>query len=801
MNVYITTLKEYLERLEKEPKITDNYKTEGKIKLDAKNVNLQGTLLHEIYSYVKTCRMTLNKPTQNICRQEIESWCSSLLEMANLLKEAQLPEDIGIAIEFPIAFTGNRIDFMVSGFDKKDNPQVIIFELKGWQIIKASNNNSGMVYTNVINKDNCVMHPSRQVAAYKRKLYSLYDSIQTEKVKVSACAYLYNYKPKEIDFKVLTDDKEEKERINKLMFQNRNENDSLKCLHYKKYQAIAKAFTKNDRRELEAFIKERIVKASDGKRNAIDILDSLAKQKLRNSDKLVDKLEKFLTGIEELNLSSEQRDAVNVINTCITRDERNVIIVEGGPGTGKTAIAIYLLSKLIQNNPECKVRYLTKNKAPRDYYKEIIEDSILELENGDELDLSVFFEYPANVFCKNAKSFTPDIVLVDEAHRLAREYDGNDNNQLDIIKELNQNIKHCIYFIDPNQLIAVYDYGTIENIYIRTDKGVTLYLPDKNVLPKIDIKDNNLDSPTIKEVKELKLTSQYRIKGSNYEEFLEVILYGTLKEKNTTVKNYDLRLFDSPTILLDKIKELNKPKDSQTARLVAGYCWQWSKDNPAKKDIEISDKMPLDKKFTISWNLKDEVYALAKDSVKRAGCIHTVQGLEFDYIGVIIGKDLVYNNNSNQLEVHYEKHDNIDDHAINSRVLRDYCKNKEKINEKAKQLILNTYYVLLTRGRKGCFIYCCDKGLHDYISRNNSVKVISSGKIKAIKKDIVSNNIERNFIEVENGETLFISKKNLHSYSDILVPGNKIVFTVLPRTKKEFCDQAIDINRPKEENN
>ena len=172
--------------------------------------------------------------------------------------------------------------------------------------------------------------------------------------------------------------------------------------------------------------------------------------------------------------------------------------------------------------------------------------------------------------------------------------------------------------------------------------------------------------------------------------------------------DYDFRVFDDPNDLYKEIKERNKVNNK--SRLVAGYCWNWQKNgqnNSDVHDITIGD-------FSISWNLKDsEAYAIEENSINEAGCIHTVQGLEFDYVGVIIGEDLRYENG--KVITDFTKRA-ASDKSI-SGIKKMVQENPLKAKAIGDEIIRNTYRTLMTRGMKGCYIYCVDKRLNEYFKK------------------------------------------------------------------------------------
>jgi DUF2075 family protein len=172
--------------------------------------------------------------------------------------------------------------------------------------------------------------------------------------------------------------------------------------------------------------------------------------------------------------------------------------------------------------------------------------------------------------------------------------------------------------------------------------------------------------------------------------------------------DYDVFLCETPQELREKILEKNKVNNR--ARILAGYCWDWPKEerrNTNYHDIQIGD-------FGISWNLDDgQAFAISEDSVNEAGCIHTTQGLEFDYVGVIIGDDLRYDKVNKRIVTDFTKRASTDQSLKGIKKLN--RENPEKAKVIADEIIKNTYRTLITRGMKGCYIYCTDADLREYI--------------------------------------------------------------------------------------
>ena len=183
----------------------------------------------------------------------------------------------------------------------------------------------------------------------------------------------------------------------------------------------------------------------------------------------------------------------------------------------------------------------------------------------------------------------------------------------------------------------------------------------------------------------------------------------------TKTSEYDLRVFDDPGEMYEAIKENDRTEG--LSRLVAGYCWEWKKDGRDDQDvhdIEVGD-------FRISWNL-DNAFATKRqsekknsrpDSINEAGCVHTVQGLEFLYCGVIIGPDMRYEDG--RIITDFTQRARTDKSLSGIKKL--YKEDAREAEQRAAKIIRNTYKVLMTRGLKGCFIYCTDKPLNEYLKK------------------------------------------------------------------------------------
>ena len=279
-----------------------------------------------------------------------------------------------------------------------------------------------------------------------------------------------------------------------------------------------------------------------------------------------------------------------------------------------------------------------------------------------------------------------DALIVDEAHRLNAKSGMYKNLGENQIKEIMNATKFSIFFIDENQKVAIHDIGEIDEI----KKWANEFNADVTVL---------------------ELNSQFRCNGSDgYLAWLDYILQ--IRETANTVldtEENDFKVLDNPAELRDLIFEKNKI--SNKARLVAGYCWKWN----SKKDFKANDIVFPEYDFAMKWNLTEDgmKWVIQPESVNEIGCIHTCQGLEVDYIGVIIGEDLIVRDSI--VIINPNKRD------ANDSTVRGYKKmmksNPIYTQELMSIIVRNTYRTLMTRGMKGCYIYCVDKETNEYFKK------------------------------------------------------------------------------------
>ncbi len=590
----------------------------------------------------------LKKMGRHTPTNEFQSWVNSLNYMYRVMTDSDIPEDAGVAIEYNIPQTAKRVDFMVSGYDEDDNPGIVIIELKQWSKLDTVDNTEALVETYTGNALRRVVHPSYQAWSYAQLISDYNSAVQDQHISLNPCAYLHNYV--------------------------RRDHDPLDDSRYDLYTSEAPAFTSGQTLELRDFIK-KCVKKGD-KKKVLYLVDHGA---IRPSKSLQDSIASMVKGNDEFTMIDEQRvvyeEIIKLSTQCQTDHHKRTIICKGGPGTGKSVIAVRLLAELTQRGQF--VQYVSKNSAPRQVYASKLKGTVKKSSVDNMFKGSGTYTEVGNSVINT--------LLVDEAHRLNEKSGMFHNMGENQIKEIIHASSCSVFFIDENQRVTMDDIGSVEEI--KKWAGIEGA-----------------------EVTEMELVSQFRCNGSNgYLAWIDNLLE-IRKTANETLGDldYEVHLCDKPEEVRKIIIERNHR--TNRARILAGYCWNWPKET--RKDTRFHDIQIGD--FGISWNLDDgQAFAISPDSVNEAGCIHTTQGLEFDYVGVIIGDDLRYEDG--HIVTDFTKRAKTDNSLKGIKAL--YKDNPEEAKKRADEIIKNTYRTLLTRGMKGCYIYCTDIGLREHIRK------------------------------------------------------------------------------------
>ena len=590
----------------------------------------------------------LEKMGKKTVANEFLSWENSMQYMYKVMNDPEIPEDAGIAIEFNIPQTAKRVDFMVSGYDLVGNPGMVIVELKQWSKLEKVENTETLVETYTGNAMRKVVHPSYQAWSYAQLITDYNSAVQDRHIHLAPCVFLHNY--------------------------FRTDNDPLDDDRYEAYTSEAPAFTKGQVGDLREFIK-KCVKNGDKK----EVLYMVDHGVIRPSKSLQNAIASMIKGNEEFIMIDEQRVVYEEIIKLSTKSQKDhkkrTVICTGGPGTGKSVIAVRLLAELTQRGQF--VQYVSKNSAPRQVYAAKLKGKVRKS--------SVDNMFKGSGMYTEAGNNMVHTLLADEAHRLNEKSGLFHNKGENQIKEIIHAAGCSVFFIDESQRVTMDDIGSVDEIRKWAKEEGS-------------------------EVTELELVSQFRCNGSNgYLAWIDDLL--EIRETANYYLDgldYEVRLCDDPADVQRIIIEKNR--ESNRARILAGYCWKWptaTRKNSEFHDIQIGD-------FSISWNLDDgQAFAISENSVNEAGCIHTTQGLEFDYVGVIMGDDIRYENG--HVVTDFTKRASTDQSIKGLKKM--YKENPDEALARADEIIKNTYRTLMTRGMKGCYIYCTDPGMREYIRK------------------------------------------------------------------------------------
>lgn len=423
----------------------------------------------------------------------------------------------------------------------------------------------------------------------------------------------------------------------------------------------------------DLLLRKRINAAvSEGK--GTEIARKIEEGRIRPSKKLVEAVNSLFEGNEEFILLDEQKVAyekvLSIYNSMnLETDQKHTILIKGGPGTGKSVIGLNLMNFLLSD--EATIEYITPNQS----FREILRKKLIGRSGFVEIrslfkGSASYVETPTNYY---------DVLVCDEAHRLKNQ--GHMKRKIEGENQATQIIRASrvsVFFIDDEQVISNKDIGRFKLLQEEAEK----------------------QNSTVHVVE---LDSQFRCAGSgNYLEWLDNVLYDR-KQDIQLDGDFDFQVVDSPQELYEKVVK------EKGGRLLAGYAWEWNTkrvDGELPKDVIIEEYG-----FAMPWNDPARIdWAIHPEGSEQIGCIHTVQGLEMEYVGVIIGNDLTYNPEMQSIEV---KRENFKDKGARP------AKPKGKYEvDPLDQLVRNTYKTMMTRGMKGCYIYCMDEALRKWLSNN-----------------------------------------------------------------------------------
>lgn len=631
--------------------------------LDVESKNFLGKMISKAMEY-----------ELRVSSSEQVSWANNAPKIKELL-EASGISDSYVTFEYLVPYRKSRIDCMIYGSDVNNYGNVIHIELKQWsnQTVKPDEVDANFHVRDGVDEDeedyNVIAltgssyklepHPSQQVRGYDNYLTGFIEVLSTKEIGIKGMAYCYNYS----------------------RFPKRKGTPTV--LYDTRYDALQReyrTYSKDELKDIAAEIKEKLCNG-----NGFFFFNKMMSSRIRSSKKLLEAASKM---VEEGNynyfsLIEEQITAKNSIMNAIRKmeqHEKSVIIVKGGPGTGKTVIALSILAELAASKKQYNLHYATKSKP-------LLEGVRHQLKPAARPLFSNVLQFiPAN-FNKNDL----DVLLVDEAHRITlspnHQYTKPEKRtDMTMVDTLINCSKVTVFFIDDKQAIRSQEIGSSNMIREAAEKFRA-------------------------DVHETELYSQFRCNGSdNYLDWLDQIMYNKDVTSHFTDTEYDFQIFDDPQKLYEAIKQQDGV-EGQTARLCAGFCWPWSNETDEngdlKKEVQIgSFAMPWETKDTIKPRPKGYVqwyeWAYKPEGIKQVGCIYTAQGFEFDYIGVIVGFDLKYDASAGNL-------------CTNITASKDPMLKKSK--EGFDEYVRNIYRVLMSRGMKGCYVYFCDPNVAIYFQQ------------------------------------------------------------------------------------
>jgi len=586
-----------------------------------------------------------SKTGSKVSKGQFRAWANSLTYMGKVLVDEAIPDDCGIAIEYTIPQTAKRVDFLLTGKTSELKDCLIIIELKQWDSAQRTQKD-GIVTTRFAHGMEETSHPSYQAWSYAALLEGYNEAVYEGDMQLSPCAYLHNY----------------------------SDPDGEICdPFYEDHIRRAPLFLKGveERRRLQDFIK-RHVRYGD----KAETLFRIENGRIRPSKSLADGLAGLLRGNPEFVLVDDQKLVYEtaMAHARKVRDKgKRVLIVEGGPGTGKSVVAVNLLVGLAK--ADLVAKYVTKNAAPRAVYESRLTGAPRKTHYSNLFVGSGAFT--------DAGTDSIDALIVDEAHRLNEKSGLYGNLGEHQIKEIIEAARFSVFFVDESQKVTLKDVGDKDTIRKWAKSlGATIH--------------------------EMGLSSQFRCNGSDgYLAWLDHMLQiRPTANDHLDLAEFDFRILDSPLELRGLILEKNRGRNR--ARMVAGYCWKW----PSKKDPNAYDIVMPEHGFQARWNLTQDggLWMVSKTSVQEVGCIHTCQGLETDYIGVIVGDDLIVRDGT--VITRPEKRATSDNSIRGWKAMAD--RDPDATRAQTDAIIKNTYRTLMTRGMRGCYVYFTDRETADH---------------------------------------------------------------------------------------
>jgi DUF2075 family protein len=572
---------------------------------------------------------------------EVHAWQNSLMALSMLVDQAEL-NDHGVILEYQLGNTSRRLDAMLTGHAATSAENAVVVELKQWSADSIGPSTADNCVELYVGKQvRRVLHPSVQVGGYQQWLLDNHSVFyEADAVALTAVSFLHNF---------------QFDPTSELWADRHTE-----ALHRNPL------YTGDQSVELAEFLNHHL-SAGEGATVMARVLES----KYRPSRKLLEHTAAMIKAQSDFVLLDEQRIAFESV-LAEARDgyhdaTKSVVLVQGGPGTGKSIIALHLVGELAKRG--YNAMHATGSKAFTENMRRVV---------GSRTGQSQFRYF--NQF-GNAEANDVDVLILDEAHRL-RETSASrftaKARKTDVpqVDELIKAAKTTVFFIDDHQVVRPNEVGSSQLILEAADRNGA-------------------------NVSTFELETQFRLAGSKaFLQWVDGMLGLTPESANPTwdpdKETFDFRIVDSVEQLDALIQ--SKADEGLSARLTAGFCWPWS--NPNADGTLIPDvKVGA---WEMPWNAKPDAGRLAPgippsnfwasdpNGINQVGCVYTAQGFEFDYVGVIWGRDLRWDPETNVwIGDPSHSHDSI----------------VKRSGDRFTDLVKRTYRVLLTRGLKGCGVY------------------------------------------------------------------------------------------------
>ncbi|WP_343208210.1 DNA/RNA helicase domain-containing protein [Anaerolentibacter hominis] len=374
-------------------------------------------------------------------------------------------------------------------------------------------------------------------------------------------------------------------------------------------------------------------------------------------------------------LTASQRDAARNILDRLKAGTDQSILVSGVPGTGKTILCVFLfkLFRELEEYKNKKIALVIPQTSLRSTIKQLFRN-IYGLKASDVIG-------PSEVVKDHY-----DILLVDEAHRLHRR------------KNITSYWKHD----EINQTLGLAKDGDEMDWILKSSSVQIMFYDPKQLIGPSGISYDLLTGKIQhRMLSYFNLMQQMRVEGGeDYIAYVRNILEGTQKEKKK-FDRYEL-------YLVDKFRDFDrlmyeKEEEYGLSRMIAGFAWPWkSRKQKDEYDIVIENNSKR-------WNKRAQNWVNMEGAVDEVGCIHSIQGYDLNFAFVILGRDIRYDREKNQIYI--SRKDYFDQNGKNTATEAELL-----------EYIRNIYYVLLTRGIKGTYLYICDEGLREYFK--NFVEVL-----------------------------------------------------------------------------